>query len=164
MTSAISKSTFSLHFFMRKMASASHMTCSIRYFTCVFVVNVIYKKICVNNIKFGACRLYLWALLYRATLIGTILQNLWYPRTETNQCFQCYKKRMARFSWRDSKNVEPSSLLLLKNLSFRRERWVQVQFYTNKLRRKRKCHSSKAEKLLASMQVTCPNYVFFCPA
>ena len=49
----ISKSAFSLHFFTPEMASASHMTCNIRYFTYLFVVNVIYKKICVNNIKFG---------------------------------------------------------------------------------------------------------------
>ena len=57
------------------MTSASHMTCSIRCFTYLFVVNVmyIYKGICINGIKLGACHLYLWALLYRATLICTNL-------------------------------------------------------------------------------------------
>ena len=57
MMSAIRKSTCSLSVFTREMASASHMTCNIQCFTKQFVVNVICKVICLNNIKFSAFRL-----------------------------------------------------------------------------------------------------------
>ena len=54
-------------FYARNGVSISH---DMQYST--FYVSIcckeIYNKICVNNIKFGAYRLYLWALLYRATL------------------------------------------------------------------------------------------------